>query len=80
MLVLGFDTQLKPQLKVPLAFDLIYSRNQVLTKSGAANTNTFGVSIFETFSDRFNFGTELGWITTQDNTVFALNLMTRYYY
>jgi hypothetical protein len=79
-LTLGFDTQLKPQLNVPVALGLVYVRNQMLTRQGSQDTNTFAFSIFETFSPRFNFGTEVGWISLPDTTVLTVGIMSRYYY
>lgn len=77
---LGLDFQFKPELKIPLALSAIYGRNQVLTKAGAQNTNTYAFSLFETFSQRFNFGGEAGWISTSNDTVFSFGIIGRYYY
>jgi len=77
---LGFDVQLKPSLNVPLALGAIYVRNQMLTRQGNQDTNTFAVSVFETFSPRFNFGTEFGWVNLPSTTAFVIGFMGRYYY
>jgi hypothetical protein len=77
---IAFDVQLKPELHVPIALDLIYARNQLLTRAGAQDTNTYAFSVFETFSDRFNFGAEFGWISVPGAMAYTLGLLARYYY
>ncbi len=79
-LSLGFDTQLKPRYNVPIALQLIYARNQLITRAGAQNSDTLGFSVFETFSERFNFGGEIGWIRTGDKNPIAFGFISRYYY
>lgn len=75
----GVDVGLKPDYGIPLGFKIGYLREQALSSS-EISSNTFNVGIFETFSDRYDFGLELGIIATPDKASPIGAIVTKYAY
>lgn len=69
----GISSDINPVTGVPLGFTANYRRNQIIS-GGAVNTDIFEFGIFETVSNRFNFGGEAGFTNTNkvDTTIFSL--------
>jgi hypothetical protein len=70
---IGLSSDLKPATDIPLGFTANYRRNQIIS-GGAVNADIFEFGIYETVSNRFNFGGEAGFSDSNkvDTTVFTL--------
>jgi hypothetical protein len=69
----GLSSDIHPATGIPLGFTANYRRNQIIS-GGAVNADIFEFGIYETVSDRFNFGGEAGFSNTNkvDTTIFTL--------
>jgi hypothetical protein len=70
---IGLSSDLKPWVDVPIGITANYRRNQIIS-GGAVNADIFEFGIFETVSNRFNFGGEAGFTNTNkvDTKIFSL--------
>ncbi|MEZ0391589.1 MAG: hypothetical protein ACAH59_05200 [Pseudobdellovibrionaceae bacterium] len=75
----SFDADFKPLARIPVGFSLTYRYSDRANGDGDP-TNIFTMGIFETFSNQFNAGIEVGQATSGSDSLMVGSIVTRYYY